>query len=254
MSTLAAFLAAQPLLTLFLVVGVGYAAGEVSLRGLSLGVGAVLFVGLALGALVPGAAPPPLVGLLGLVMFLYNVGIQYGRQFVAGLAGPAGRRANLLALLGLAAGVGVTLAAIGAGLPVGHVTGLFAGAMTSTATLQAAIDAAPKTCTHLAGAPLSFDVEYCVRLAPISVPTIGGGGSMSVSRDRDLSRALVLLAAVALGPALVACGTSSGGDEGAAAGRASPPDVAGARPAHELLTPGPRRLPHRSRDSYGWVW
>jgi putative transport protein len=141
-ATLAAFLAAQPLLALFLVIGIGYAAGEVSLRGFSLGVGAVLFVGLAVGASVPGAAPPPLVGLLGLVMFLYSVGIQYGRQFVLGLAGPAGRRANLLALLGLAAGVGVTLAAIGAGLPVAYVTGLFAGAMTSTATLQAAIDAA----------------------------------------------------------------------------------------------------------------
>ena len=87
METLAAFLASQPLLALFLVIGLGYALGEVSLGGLSLGVGAVLFVGLALGALVPGAAPPPLLGLLGLVMFLYGIGIQYGRQFVAGLTG-----------------------------------------------------------------------------------------------------------------------------------------------------------------------
>ena len=45
MTTLAAFLAAQPLLTLFLVIGAGYAVGEISLRGFSLGVGAVLFVG-----------------------------------------------------------------------------------------------------------------------------------------------------------------------------------------------------------------
>src|SRR5215218_8766533 len=80
METLAAFLASQPLLALFLVIGLGYALGEVSLGGLSLGVGAVLFVGLALGALVPAAAPPPLLGLLGLVMFLYGIGIQYGRS------------------------------------------------------------------------------------------------------------------------------------------------------------------------------
>jgi putative transport protein len=140
METLAAFLASQPLLALFLVIGLGYALGEVSLGGLSLGVGAVLFVGLALGALVPGAAPPPLLGLLGLVMFLYGIGIQYGRQFVAGLTGAAGRRANLLALLGLAAGVATALAAIFGGVPVAYVTGLFAGAMTSTAALQAAIE------------------------------------------------------------------------------------------------------------------
>ena len=130
METLAAFLASQPLLALFLVIGLGYALGEVSLGGLALGVGAVLFVGLAVGALVPGARPPPLLGLLGLVMFLYGIGIQYGRQFVAGLTGAAGRRANLLALLGLAAGVVMALASIGAGLPTTYVTGLFAGAMT----------------------------------------------------------------------------------------------------------------------------
>jgi hypothetical protein len=75
-----------------------------------------------------------------------------------------------------------------------------------------------------------------------------------VSRDRALSRALVLLAAAALGSALAACGAPGGGGEGAAAGRAPPPDVAGARPAHELLTPGPRRLPHRGRNSYGGTW
>ena len=66
-------------------------------------------------------------------MFLYGIGIQYGRQFVAGLTGAAGREANLLALLGLAAGVATALAAIFSGVPVAYVTGLFAGAMTSTA-------------------------------------------------------------------------------------------------------------------------
>jgi putative transport protein len=74
-ATLAAFLVAQPLLAFFLVVGVGYAVGEINLGCVSLGVGAVLFTGLALGAAVPGAAPPPLLGLLGLVMFLYGIGI-----------------------------------------------------------------------------------------------------------------------------------------------------------------------------------
>ena len=55
METLAAFLAAQPLLALFLVIRLGYALGEVSLGSLALGVEAVLFVGLAVGVLVPGA-------------------------------------------------------------------------------------------------------------------------------------------------------------------------------------------------------
>ena len=59
METLAAFLAAQPLLALLLVIGLGYALGEVSLGGLALGVGEVLLVGLAVGALMPGVKPPP---------------------------------------------------------------------------------------------------------------------------------------------------------------------------------------------------
>jgi len=50
MASIAAFLDAQPLLALFLVIGVGYAVGRISIAGFSLGIGAVLFVGLAVGA------------------------------------------------------------------------------------------------------------------------------------------------------------------------------------------------------------
>jgi putative transport protein len=132
-----------PILTLFLVIALGYALGEINLRGFSLGVGAVLFVGLAVGDFSPKSAPPGLLGTLGLVMFLYGIGIQYGRQFFAGLTSPAGRRYNLLALASLATGVVVLLAARGfLRISVSDVTGMFAGALTSTPTLQAAMDAA----------------------------------------------------------------------------------------------------------------
>ena len=87
METLTAFLAQQPLLALFLVIASGYALGAINVKGLSLGVGAVLFSGLFIGAIAPKAQPPPLVGTLGLVMFLYGLGIQFGKQFFAGLAG-----------------------------------------------------------------------------------------------------------------------------------------------------------------------
>jgi putative transport protein len=87
MSNLVTLLESQPLLSLFLVIGLGYAAGEIAFRGFSLGVGAVLFVGLFIGWLAPQSAPPPLIGSLGLVMFLYGTGVQYGRQFVHGLTG-----------------------------------------------------------------------------------------------------------------------------------------------------------------------
>ena len=45
----------SPMLALFAAVGLGYALGRISIAGFSLGVGAVLFAGLALGALAPRA-------------------------------------------------------------------------------------------------------------------------------------------------------------------------------------------------------
>jgi putative transport protein len=131
----------QPILTLFLAIGVGYLVGQINIGGFSLGVGAVLFVGLALGAFAPKASIVGPIGLTGLIMFLYGIGILYGRQFFEGMAGAAGRKYNLLALVAVVAGL---LVALGLGhtfgIKIGHTLGMFAGSMTSTATLQAALD------------------------------------------------------------------------------------------------------------------
>ena len=91
----------QPLMTLFLTIAIGYFVGEINIKGFSLGVGAVLFVALAAGWFAPKSAPAPMVGTLGLSLFLYTVGVQYGAQFFLGLTSAAGRRANLLALIGV---------------------------------------------------------------------------------------------------------------------------------------------------------
>ena len=130
----------QPILTAFLAIGVGYLVGQINIFGFSLGVGAVLFVGLALGAFAPKAQIIGPIGLTGLIMFLYGIGILYGRQFFEGMVG-AGQKYNLLALVGCLAGLAVALL-LGQifGIKIGHTLGLYAGSMTSTATLQAALD------------------------------------------------------------------------------------------------------------------
>src|SRR3954468_19852841 len=102
-------LGSQPILTLFLAVGLGYAVGQISVLGFSLGIGAVLFVGLFLGAIAPNAQIAGPIGLIGLVTFLYGIGILYGRQFFEGLSG-VGRKYNLLAFVSIGAGLFVTLA------------------------------------------------------------------------------------------------------------------------------------------------
>src|ERR1700745_4301837 len=116
----------QPILTLFLAIGVGYLVGQINIFGFSLGVGAVLFVGLALGAFAPKASIVGPIGLTGLIMFLYGIGILYGRQFFEGMAGAAGLQANFIALVAVIAGLVVALALCQIfGIKVGHTLGIF---------------------------------------------------------------------------------------------------------------------------------
>ncbi|MCA9975926.1 MAG: hypothetical protein KC413_09265, partial [Anaerolineales bacterium] len=71
----------NPLLLLFIVLAVGYAIGRIKIKGSSLGVAAVLFVGLAAGALHPDLELPDIIFLLGLVIFVYTVGLSSGPGF-----------------------------------------------------------------------------------------------------------------------------------------------------------------------------
>src|SRR5262245_1272487 len=130
----------QPMVALFLTIAVGYLVGEINVKGLSLGVGAVLFVALGMGWFAPASAPAPMIGTLGLALFLYTVGIQYGRQFFIGLTSAAGLKANLIAFVGVMLSGVVSLLFIQlVDLKLGYALGLFAGSGTSTPTLQAAI-------------------------------------------------------------------------------------------------------------------
>lgn len=155
------FLTAQPLLALFLTIAIGYLLGAVSVRGLALGSGAVLFVGLAIGAAVPTLTLPPLLGSLGLLLFLYGVGIAYGAQFWRGLSSAEGAKANIAAATAVVCALGLMLAmthwmpAIG----LGEALGAFAGAGTSTAALQAALAA------FGAGPATGYSVAYPLGVA-----------------------------------------------------------------------------------------
>jgi putative transport protein len=156
MENIRIFLESQVLFSLFLTIALGYLAGEVTIKGFSLGAGAVLFVGLALGGFAPKAAPPALLGTMGLLLFLYSVGVQYGGQFFRGLTSIDGLKANAAAILGVITAGGVSLALVPlAGMRLDEALGLFAGAGTSTATLQAIIAA-----LHGDGAAVGYGVAY----------------------------------------------------------------------------------------------
>ncbi|MFM0327013.1 aspartate:alanine exchanger family transporter [Caballeronia glebae] len=139
MDAVRTFLENQSLFALFLTIALGYLIGEINIKGVALGSGAVLFVGLAIGAFAPKSAPPPLLGTLGLLLFLYGIGIQYGAQFFHGLTSREGMKANMAACIGVVAAGLVSCAFIHFGIKLADALGMFAGSGTSTASLQVAI-------------------------------------------------------------------------------------------------------------------
>lgn len=74
-------LAKNPLLLIFLVAAIGYLVGRVRLLGASLGTAAVLFVGLGFGMFNPNFEAPSIIFQLGLILFVYSVGISSGPAF-----------------------------------------------------------------------------------------------------------------------------------------------------------------------------
>jgi len=130
----------NPLLLLFLVAGIGYTLGRVRIGGVHLGVAAVLFVGLAFGALDPSLKLPEIVYQFGLALFVYCVGLSSGPGFIRSFRGK-GIGYNLFALAAILL-TAVLLLIPHYLLPLrpAETAGVFAGLLTSTPALAAAVD------------------------------------------------------------------------------------------------------------------
>src|SRR6187397_1138430 len=189
----------QPLMALFLTIAIGYIVGEINIKGFSLGVGAVLFVALAMGWFAPKSVPAPMVGTLGLALFLYGVGVQYGKQFFIGLTSSAGLKANAIALTGVLSAGAVSLIFVKMmDLKLGYALGLFAGSGTSTPTLQAAIatlgnddPAVGYSVSYpfgVAGPILFLYIAFMVLKPKIAAPTGGGTEMLEIAvRNPELA-------------------------------------------------------------------
>ncbi|MGB9738976.1 aspartate:alanine exchanger family transporter [Chloroflexus sp.] len=133
-------LAGNPLLLLFVVSAIGYLIGRIQIGGISLGVAAVLFVGLAFGAIDQRLRLPDIIYLLGLVIFVYTIGLSSGPGFVASLR-QRGLRNNLFIGGILVAAAGITLLIRWTlGLNGAQAAGLYAGSLTNTPALAAVIE------------------------------------------------------------------------------------------------------------------
>lgn len=134
-------LAENALLALFVTLSIGYAVGRIKLAGSRFGVAAVLFVGLAVGALQPAPEIPPFVFQLGLVLFVYTVGLSTGPAFFTAFR-RQGRRDVLYIWLGVMTPPLLLTIALAWLLPVTtpEVAGLFAGSGNNTPAFAAVLD------------------------------------------------------------------------------------------------------------------
>ncbi|MEI7769620.1 MAG: TrkA C-terminal domain-containing protein [Chloroflexales bacterium] len=156
----------NPLLLLFAVSAIGYIIGRIKVGGVSLGIAAVLFVGIAFGALDEKLKLPDIVYLLGLVIFVYMIGLSSGPGFFASLR-RKGLRDNMLVVGVIVLCVGVTAAAHSIlGLSGPLAAGMFAGSLTNTPALAAILEqikhAAPDQLTDqlLAEPVVGYSVTY----------------------------------------------------------------------------------------------
>lgn len=156
----------NPLMLLLMVAAIGYPLGRVKIFGITLGVGAVLFVGLAFGALHPDMKAPAIVYVMGQALFVYTVGLSAGPSFIASFKSD-GLKNNLFAgaVLCLSALLCVALQRHFRMEP-GIAAGIFCGSLTASPALGGALESIRQTAPAelmerlLAEPVVGFSVAY----------------------------------------------------------------------------------------------
>lgn len=133
-------LRANPELSIFLALAVGYWVGAIKLGSFSLGtVTGTLLAGVLIGQI--GIDISPQIKSIFFMMFLFAVGFGVGPQFVRGVASDGLPQAVFAVLISLLCLFSVYIAAVVAGYGPGIAAGLLAGAHTISASIGLATDA-----------------------------------------------------------------------------------------------------------------
>lgn len=123
---------------LFVIILLGVLAGRIKVKGIALDLSAVIFVALVFGHY--GYSVPKVVQTIGLLLFIYSVGIQAGPGFFESFRSK-GLKLIIIALILVVSGALTSLLAIYLfSIDNAIAVGLFAGALTSTPGLAAAIE------------------------------------------------------------------------------------------------------------------
>lgn len=130
----------SPILLLFVVLALGYPLGMIRIAGFSLGLAAILFTGLAIGSLDTDLSLPKNILDMGLVLFVYTLGLASAPGFIASF-NKQGFKNSAMALAAITLIMGLVFLAV----PILNISpataaGLFTGSLTNTPALASAIE------------------------------------------------------------------------------------------------------------------
>ena len=129
-----------PLLLLFTVASLGYLIGSLKIKGSSLGVAAVLFTGLAFGAMDARLQIPQIIFLLGLSIYVYSIGLSSGPSFFASYQKNGVRDFIFTTSMLLFSGLVAASLWLLFGFSAATITGIYAGSTTNTPALAGVLD------------------------------------------------------------------------------------------------------------------
>lgn len=140
METFRHLLVENPVLLLFIIAGLGYSFGQIKILGFNVGIAAILFAGLAIGAFFPELKLPEAYYRLGLVLFVYTVGLSSGPSFFASLK-RKGLRDNFFVMCIILVGFVLTLLfSLIFKIKSTYASGMFAGSLTNTPALAGILE------------------------------------------------------------------------------------------------------------------
>lgn len=160
MSDVFSYMASQPVLLVFFLIGVGMFFGHIKVKGISLGAAAVLFFAIAIAAwgqsLGIEVRVPHEVGSLGLALFAFAIGNNSGPSFFENIKKAVGPMVTMVLIYILAGGVAYGVGRFVFDMDISLIAGTFAGALTNTPALSAAGEASGDAALATVGYSIAY--------------------------------------------------------------------------------------------------
>src|SRR5574344_2071429 len=153
---------AQCVLVLAFTIFVGKLLAKIKIKGVSLGITWILFVGIIIShfGIVPNDKMIGFIKDFGLILFVYSVGLQVGPGFFASLK-KGGLKLNMMALMIIVLGCATTyIIHIVSGESISTMVGIMSGAITNTPALGAAQQTLTDMGKDASAVPLGYAVAY----------------------------------------------------------------------------------------------